>query len=1321
MKLLESAGLRFAPASHRPQAAARGAVVSLLFCALLAAPLCAFAATNRVGVLTANYSMSAGGSGQWSWDYYDAVGVDNGITDQDNVQLSISGQVKYVVLQTETNRILGDVISTTDQETVSGSEQSSAWPPLENDSYIYSADPAISASNLCVLIFSAPDASGRFSGICEENLMDINGYIEMRGSNGVNWPDIGGLQQGLMCAWHGEDEVCDFQFTLSDAAQAGGITLATNTTVNVNVVTVGFGGPDVYSGNATNSRTVTLQYVPDQLTVPFTATPTNGLVPLTVDFASSNLDSGSGTITNWVWTFGDGATGTGRNPSHTYTNARAFSVTLVATNSTGTAVQGIGSSNISVALPTVQISVMPTNGFEPLPVGFTCPQVDSGGNAIVSWLWNFGDGTTFAVRSPNQPATVTHFYRSAKTFQAKLTVTNEFGTAISTNAPKIVVSPPPTLFTASPTNGLAPLPVQFGGPGKDSLGNTITNWHWVFGDGSTGSGQNPRHTYSPARIYWPVLFVTNTLGSNILAFGPTISAGCSEIFGGGGGGTDFDSNGNLTNSAGTHPMAAVTVSGTRLYGVMSGGGSGGSGTIFAVNSDGSGFTNLHAFGSLPIGWYTNYDGATPQARMVLSGNTLYGAASSGGTNSSGTLFRINTDGSGFATLFNFPDGVTGGGRPNGLALSGNLLYGTTANGGQGDSGTIFKVNTNGAGFTRLHDFSSSDYNPAAWDMTNADGAYPAAALVLSGTTLYGTAPENGSGGAGTVFSVGTDGSGFAVLHSFTNSDGASPSAELLLAGDMLYGTTTEGGSGYGGTVFQIGTDGTRFGTLHNFPATISDGHGNYTNSGGAAPYGALILSGGWLYGTTESGGNAGSGTIFAVSPDGSSFTNLYNFSAPDPVARTNFDGANPYAGLALSGSTLYATTCNGGSTGGGALFAWSLLAASAPVQFQASPTNGAAPWPVQFAGPAADSQGSLLTNWSWSFGDGSSSALQNPSHTYVTGGVFAPSLVANNQNGGMVVGFGPEIAVTAPTVQFTVNPTNGGAPLTVQFVCPGLDSTGSAIASWYWDFGDGSVGTGSSLSHVYANAGDYSPSLVATNLPGAVVQCAGPAAISIVGTSSGLVWNGDFETGDFLGWTRGGIMNDSFPSSSSQFAHSGNYGLELLGMYGYASTLSQTLTTTPGAAYLLSFWLNNPAGNQPNQFSVSWDGRTVWGVTNCDAIGWTNVQIAVAAGGSSTALQFTFEPSVVFGLDDVSVVLEACPPPGIVGINFLGRNLAFSATNGQVGGSYCVLMSTNLALPLSQWTPLTTQCLDAGGNFTITVPNAFDSTAPQRFYQIRSP
>jgi hypothetical protein len=222
-------------------------------------------------------------------------------------------------------------------------------------------------------------------------------------------------------------------------------------------------------------------------------------------------------------------------------------------------------------------------------------------------------------------------YTNAKTFSPKLTVTNSWGTKISTNGPKVLVSPPPVLFTANPTNGLVPLPVQFGGPRVDSQGYTITNWNWDFGDGATGTGQNPAHTYTRARIFAPTLVVTNNHGAGILAFGPEISAGCREFFGGDVEGVGLDpASGNLTNHGGIHPQAALTVAGNRLYGVMSADGNSGSGTMLALDPDGLGFTNLYDFSALAMAYYTNADGAWPKARLVASGNALYGAASSGG-------------------------------------------------------------------------------------------------------------------------------------------------------------------------------------------------------------------------------------------------------------------------------------------------------------------------------------------------------------------------------------------------------------------------------------------------------------------------------------------------------------------------------------------------------------------------------------------------------------------------------------------------------------------------------------------------------------------
>src|SRR5450759_3417370 len=134
---------------------------------------------------------------------------------------------------------------------------------------------------------------------------------------------------------------------------------------------------------------------------------------------------------------------------------------------------------------------------------------------------------------------------------------------------------------------------------------------------------------------------------------------------------------------------------------------------------------------------------------------------------------------------------------------------------------------------------------------------------------------------------------FTNLHSFTGSDGANPQAGLILSGTTLYGTAFQGGSSGNGTVFAINTNGTGFTNLHSF----------IYGSDGASPYAGLILSGNNLYGTAYQGGSLGHGTVFAVNPNGTGFTNLHSFTATSNY--TNSDGANPYAGLILSGNTLY--------------------------------------------------------------------------------------------------------------------------------------------------------------------------------------------------------------------------------------------------------------------------------------------------------------------------------------------------------------------------------------------------------------------------------
>ncbi len=245
----------------------------------------------------------------------------------------------------------------------------------------------------------------------------------------------------------------------------------------------------------------------------------------------------------------------------------------------------------------------------------------------------------------------------------------------------------------------------------------------------------------------------------------------------------------------------------------------------------------------------------------------------------------------FSVVHTFTAGSDGSGPIGGLALSGDTLYGTASLGGTNGDGTVFSVNTNGAGFTVLHTFAAPIAGDLITGLTNLDGAYPNTRLVLSGAALYGTAHLGGTNGSGTVFSLSTSGADFTLLHTFTpleggnavgrqrtNWDGGEPSADFVVAGDTLYGTAYFGGTNGSGTVYSLNTNGTGFKVLHTLASTGSGSP--VTNSDGAYP-GGLVLSGSRLFGVASAGGTNANGTVFAVGINGTDFTVLHTFTASE--------------------------------------------------------------------------------------------------------------------------------------------------------------------------------------------------------------------------------------------------------------------------------------------------------------------------------------------------------------------------------------------------------------------------------------------------------
>lgn len=156
----------------------------------------------------------------------------------------------------------------------------------------------------------------------------------------------------------------------------------------------------------------------------FSATPTSGKAPLKVVFA----DRSSGTVTAWLWDFGDGRTSTKKNPVNTYRRPGSYTVSLTVRGPAGSSTTTRTTCINAFAVPRASFTAAPGRGAAPLKVHFA----DSSQGSISAWAWDFGDMQTSNERSP------VHIYTVPGAYTAKLTVTGPLGS--STKIKKVSVS-----------------------------------------------------------------------------------------------------------------------------------------------------------------------------------------------------------------------------------------------------------------------------------------------------------------------------------------------------------------------------------------------------------------------------------------------------------------------------------------------------------------------------------------------------------------------------------------------------------------------------------------------------------------------------------------------------------------------------------------------------------------------------------------------------------------------------------------------------------------------------------------------------------------
>ena len=301
--------------------------------------------------------------------------------------------------------------------------------------------------------------------------------------------------------------------------------------------------------------------------------------------------------------------------------------------------------------------------------------------------------------------------------------------------------------------------------------------------------------------------------------------------------------------------------------------------VAPVSAHAESFTTLYSFAG-------SADGATPYAGLVNASGVLYGTTSAGGASGLGTIFSYDLATGSETVLYSFKGGADGAEPASALCLRTGKLYGTTAKGGTGNSGTVFRFDLKTGHEAVLRNFS-----------VYADGSGPVGALVFSNGVLLGATVSGGANGFGALYSVNARSGASAVLYSFKGIigavDGLNPSSGLTAIGGLFYGATGLGGShdcgGEGcGTIYSYDASSGRVAIVHAFTAT----------GDGMVPVGDLTAARGLLFGATNYGPTfLAGGNVFQFNPNTSAVKSLAAF--------TGGQGTGPIDGVTVQATGIY--------------------------------------------------------------------------------------------------------------------------------------------------------------------------------------------------------------------------------------------------------------------------------------------------------------------------------------------------------------------------------------------------------------------------------
>ncbi len=799
-------------------------------------------------------------------------------------------------------------------------------------------------------------------------------------------------------------------------------------------------------GTVNDTQTVTVVTDPH---ANFTATPTSGCAPLTVQFNNTSTPN----ATSFLWKFPGGTPDTSilKNPVVVYSTPGTYSVTLIAINSSGR--DTFSRTNYIV------VNTVPTAGFTTAANGLTVTFTNSSSGAV-SYAWNFGDGDSSSLADP------VHTYATDGTYTVTLSATNACGTTTKTQT-VTVTTLPVAGFTVSPNVGCAPLTVQF--TNTSSANATSFDWQFPGGNPSSSTAQNPPSVlYELSGTYTVTLTVTNAAGSSTFSQIIVVDAGPTANFSS----TVNVLTANFTNSS------SNSISYSWDFG--DGGSSNAQNPSHDYAADGTYTVVLTASNNCGTSTFTQVVVITTEPSAGFSASTTVGCAVLSVT------FTDISDGNPVSWAWDFPGGTPSSSSEENPTVQYftpgvyDVTLVVTSIGGSTSSYTQQNLITvNGApnaGFTSSQSGSTASFTNTSinatsyiWnfgDGSNSTEENPNHTYLNDGVYTVTLTAINNCGSAIieqtiTIATLPTAGFTF-------NSTGCAPFTVQFTNTSSSNATSFEWEFPGGNPSSSTDVNPTvTWNTAGVYVVTLTA-----SNSSGSSTSTATVT----VNPSPTAGFTYQIGGLTAVFSNTSSNGVSYSWDFGDGTSPSTLE--NPSHTYAQVGSYTVALTVTNGC-GSVTVTQIVVVQGSPPVPaIAAENTSGClVPFNVQFI----DQSLGEPTAWNWTFVGGApaNSNVQNPLVTYNTPGVYDVVLEVTNIFGTATQSFPAFITVQAAPVAdftYTVNQT------TVSFT-----NTSQNGVSYSWNFGDGNNSTEQNPIHTYANPGTYNVTLSVTNTCGSAI------------------------------------------------------------------------------------------------------------------------------------------------------------------------------------------------------------------------------------------